>query len=315
MVNRTLDVSQAQILLLDSDIVGVPTETVYGLAGNAFSEKAVAKIFDAKRRPTFDPLIVHVSNLDMLQRVVSSIPSAFSPLMEAFWPGPLTLLFQKSTSIPDLVTSGLPKVAVRWPAHPILLELLDSLPFPLAAPSANPFGYISPTSARHVLDQLGDSIGGVIDGGESSVGVESTIVDFENGLFKILRLGGIPVEDIERVLGHEVLVQTSSSQPAAPGMLDQHYAPKTKLWLGDIAEGLKIFAEKKVAVLSLLPIDGDFFNLPLSAHGDLTEAAANLFKYMRHLDNQGWDAIIAQPMPNKGLGRAINDRLTRASIK
>ena len=306
---------QAHHLLTRNEVIGVPTETVYGLAGNAFSETAVAKIFEAKNRPTFDPLIVHVASQEMLSEVVSHVPEEYLELMQHFWPGPLTLLFQKSTKIPDLVTSGLPKVAVRWPAHPEFQALLQSLPFPLAAPSANPFGYISPTSAQHVMDQLGDKIGGVLEGGECEVGVESTIVDVENGEFKVLRLGGIAVEDIERVIGKKTAVQTSSSQPAAPGMLDQHYAPKTKLWWGDIQEGLKLFEGKKIAVLSFMASEGDYFNQPLSARGSLTEAAAHLFKYMRQLDGQGWEVIIAEPLPNIGLGRAINDRLLRASIK
>jgi len=315
MVNRTLDVSQAQILLQASEIVGVPTETVYGLAGNAYSEVAVAKIFEAKNRPTFDPLIVHVASHEMLEEVVDHVPMEYRALIQHFWPGPLTLLFQKSIRIPDLVTSGLPKVAVRWPAHPLFQALLQSLPFPLAAPSANPFGYISPTSAQHVMDQLGDKIGGVLDGGECAVGVESTIVDVENEEYKVLRLGGIAVEDIERVIGKKVSVQTSSSMPAAPGMLDQHYAPKTKLWLGEIAEGLKLFEGKSIAVLSFMACEGVFYNQPLSLQGSLTEAAAHLFKYLRQLDSQGWEVIIAEPLPNVGLGRAINDRLLRASIK
>jgi len=306
---------EAHRLLTRNEVIGVPTETVYGLAGNAFSETAVAKIFEAKNRPTFDPLIVHVASTQMLEEVVSHVPEEYRELMQHFWPGPLTLLFQKSTKIPDLVTSGLPKVAVRCPAHPVFQALLQSLPFPLAAPSANPFGYISPTSAQHVLDQLGDVIGGVLDGGESAVGVESTIVDFEDGAYKVLRLGGTTVEEIEQVLGKKVLVQTSSSQPAAPGMLDQHYAPKTKFWLGEISEGLKIFSGKNIAVMSFVPLKGDFFNLPLSIRGDLKEAAAHLFQYMRDLDDRGFEVIIAEPVPNEGLGRAINDRLLRASIK
>ena len=315
MADIVSDIEIAAQYLRLNEVVGVPTETVYGLAGNAYSEEAVMKIFEVKNRPAFDPLIVHIASSDRLSSVVSQIPEEYYELMENFWPGPLTLLFDRSDLIPDCVTSGLPKVAVRCPAHPMFLSLLSSLDFPLAAPSANPFGYISPTQAQHVLDQLGNRIPCVLDGGNCEVGVESTILDYHEGVWSILRLGGISVEEIEKVIGTSVVVRSSSSRPEAPGMLEQHYSPKTKLWLGNIAEGVEKWGSENNVILTLRPSKQFAQNIFLSAQGDLKEAAKNLFRCLRELDNQHFDWIIAELMPEEGLGRAMNDRLRRASIK
>ena len=309
------DIAPAVNLLKQNEVVAIPTETVYGLAGNAFSEMAVSKIFEAKNRPSFDPLIVHIASFEMLDKVAAKVPNQYLKVMEKCWPGPLTLLFEKSAKIPDLVTSGSDKVAVRWPQHPVMQTILESLDFPLAAPSANPFGYISPTSAQHVLNQLEGKIPCVVDGGESQVGVESTILDYTQTGWVVLRLGGISVEQIEEVVGENVSVNVSSSRPQAPGMLDQHYAPKTKLSFGDIEMAKTKYTEKNWIALTLTPQGIYPHNAFLSATGNLQEAAANLFKVMRRLDDENWDIILAEKMPEMGLGRAINDRLFRASIK
>jgi L-threonylcarbamoyladenylate synthase len=309
------DIAPAVNLLKQNEVVAIPTETVYGLAGNAFSEMAVSKIFEAKNRPSFDPLIVHIASFEMLDKVAAKVPNQYLKVMEKCWPGPLTLLFEKSAKIPDLVTSGSDKVAVRWPQHPVMQTILESLDFPLAAPSANPFGYISPTSALHVLNQLEGKIPCIVDGGESQVGVESTILDYTQTGWVVLRLGGISVEQIEEVVGEKVSVNVSSSRPQAPGMLDQHYAPKTKLSFGDIEMGKTKYAEKNWIAMTLTPQGIYPHNAFLSATGNLQEAAANLFKVMRRLDDENWDIILAEKMPEMGLGRAINDRLFRASIK
>ena len=309
------DIAPAVNLLKQNEVVAIPTETVYGLAGNAFSEMAVSKIFEAKNRPSFDPLIVHIASFEMLDKVAAKVPNQYLKVMEKCWPGPLTLLFEKSAKIPDLVTSGSDKVAVRWPQHPVMQTILESLDFPLAAPSANPFGYISPTSAQHVLNQLEGKIPCIVDGGESQVGVESTILDYTQTGWVVLRLGGISVEQIEEVVGEKVSVNVSSSRPQAPGMLDQHYAPKTKLSFGDIEMAKTKYTEKNWIALTLTPQGIYPHNAFLSATGNLQEAAANLFKVMRRLDDENWDIILAEKMPDMGLGRAINDRLFRASIK
>src|SRR5260221_6332098 len=195
------DIAKAKALLEQGKLVAIPTETVYGLAGNALNIDAATKIFAAKNRPYFDPLIVHVSNFQSVEEYAEKIPSKAIELMKRFWPGPLTVLLSKKNNIPDLVTSGLDRVGLRCPDHPMTLELLRSLTFPLAAPSANPFGYVSPTNPRHVNDQLGNEIEYILDGGECKVGIESTIVGFENDMPIIHRLGGLRVEGIESVTG------------------------------------------------------------------------------------------------------------------
>jgi L-threonylcarbamoyladenylate synthase len=306
----TSDINQAQRLLNEGHLVAIPTETVYGLAGNALNPLAVSKIFEAKRRPFFDPLIVHIANENQLKLCVDEIPDKANLLMEKFWPGPLTLLFQKSNLIPDIVTSGLPKVAVRMPNHALTLSLLNGLEFPLAAPSANPFGYISPTCAEHVAKNLGDVILMVLDGGNCAVGLESTIVDASETPVKILRLGGVSVEEIEKCLGEAVLVQKSSSQPQAPGMLDSHYAPRKPMYWFN--ESIHALSSSRIGYLSFNhDLIGDIV-FELSKKGDLVEAAAHLFQGMRWLDDQDVDCIVVKPFPDEGIGKAINDRLSRA---
>ncbi|MEM6297612.1 MAG: L-threonylcarbamoyladenylate synthase, partial [Bacteroidota bacterium] len=244
------DITEAQRLLEAGEVVAIPTETVYGLAGNGFNLKAISEIFAVKNRPKFDPLILHTDSLEKLKAWVDEFPPLAQQLAEVFWPGPLTLVLPKTNQIPELVTSGLPDVAFRIPAHSLTRELLSRLDFPLAAPSANPFGFVSPTTPTHVHTQLGDKIPYILDGGACPVGLESTIIAFPDGKPKILRLGGLALEEIEKVIGKVEVQNHSSSNPAAPGMLKSHYSPRQPLILGDLNELLDHYKGQNVGVLS-----------------------------------------------------------------
>ncbi|MBL0309198.1 MAG: threonylcarbamoyl-AMP synthase [Bacteroidetes bacterium] len=311
------DIHKAKALLLEDSVVAIPTETVYGLAANALSEEAVVKIFAAKNRPFFDPLIVHTYSLDAMRKYVEDIPAKAIILLQQFSPGPITLLLKKKIIIPDLVTSGLDTVAMRIPNHPLTLSLLRELEFPLAAPSANPFGYISPTTAQHVADQLQGKIPYILDGGVATVGVESTIVGFEGEQPVVFRLGGLTIEKIERVIGKVQIRIQDSSNPAAPGMLSSHYAPIKKLRLvGEESHELEKLDKRRMGVIAFdkyIETISKENQILLSPKGDLSEAAKNLFAAMRRLDNSNVDLILAVHFPDIGLGRAINDRLKRAS--
>jgi len=312
------DLSRAVHLLNDGYLVGIPTETVYGLAGNALNPAAVASIFEAKNRPSFDPLIVHISDATELTRYALTLPEAARRLASLFWPGPLTLLLPRRAVIPDLVTSGLDRVALRVPAHEMTLQLLQALDFPLAAPSANPFGYVSPTTAQHVVDQLGGRIPYVLDGGACAVGLESTIVGFEADGVVVYRLGGLSVEAIEAEVGPVRLAINQSGNPSAPGMLTSHYAPRKHLYVGDLETLISRFAGRRLGILrfqrSAQKTDAvqEAF---LSENGDVAEAAQRLFGALRRLDAADIDLILAEPAPETGLGRAINDRLRRAAAR
>lgn len=306
------DISIAVQLLQQDQVIGIPTETVYGLAGNALKPEVAARIFEIKNRPTFDPLIVHCAHVDAVPSYVTEIPLWANDLMKHFSPGPLTLLLPRNSNIPDLVTSGLNRVAIRVPAHPVIAEVLSKLNFPLAAPSANPFGYISPTEANHVEAQLGNLIPYVLDGGPCQVGLESTIIGEESGKLIVYRAGGLSIEELEHVTG-KLEIRQGNSSPESPGMLKSHYAPKKKLILGDLDTLLQEHAGKKIAVLSFQKNYAPIHNLILSPKGNTTEAARNLFAYMRLLDDGDSDIILAEKVPAVGLGIAINDRLTRAA--
>lgn len=307
------DISKAKNILTAGNTVAIPTETVYGLAANALDTSAVSQIFSIKKRPSFDPLIVHTHSIDALHSFVREIPEAARLLAETFWPGPLTLLLPKKSIISDLVTSGLDRVAVRIPNHPLTLALLQSLDFPLAAPSANPFGYISPTTAQHVADQLGNDVEYILDGGAANVGVESTIVGWEDGNATIMRVGGLSIEEIEKVVGKVNVLAVSSSNPSAPGMLKSHYAPRIPMQVGTISELIQRYASKKIAVLSFQQaFPFVHTNYILSKTGDLNEAAQHLFAAMRELDGTDAEIILTEFVPGVGLGLAINDRLKRA---
>jgi len=304
-------------LLRQGKLVGIPTETVYGLAANALNEKAVLSIFEAKNRPFFDPLIIHVPSLKAAENYAFLQDERLILLAKNFWPGPLTLLLPKKELIPDLVTSGLSQVAVRVPNHPLSLALLNELDFPLAAPSANPFGYVSPTEAKHVNDQLGTKVDYILDGGSCAVGLESTIVGIEEDTLCVYRLGGLALETIETLVGAVELRLNQSSDPKAPGQLKNHYAPKKPLFIGNIAQLLKTHAHKKVAVISFgEEFKGEtIFLFELSKKKNIEEAAINLFKCLRLADESLADIVICDYLPESGLGRAINDRLKRASVR
>jgi L-threonylcarbamoyladenylate synthase len=307
------DIKKAKELLESGQLVAIPTETVYGLAGNAFDKASVAKIFETKNRPEFDPLIVHVPSIEQASHYVASIPQQARVLAEKFWPGPLTIVVKKKSIIPDLVTAGLDTVGLRCPDHPLTQALLNALSFPLAAPSANPFGYVSPTTAAHVNEQLGEKIPYILDGGSCDVGIESTIVGFDDNIPVIYRMGGLSQEKIEAVIGRVATQLHSSSNPKAPGQLKSHYAPVKRLILGDIIDLLQKYPAHCSGILTF---DKDFnspYQFILSPNSSVEEAAQNLFTALRELDKQPVDVILAELVPDHGLGRAINDRLRRAA--
>ena len=311
------DIDKAATLLKAGKLVAIPTETVYGLAGNAFNEDSVLNIFETKERPHFDPLIVHSSSAQWVKEHVEEVPHLAQKLMNEFWPGPLTLVLPKKSIIPDIVTSGLDSVAVRIPSHPMELELIQKLDFPLAAPSANPFGYVSPTTAQHVNDQLGDKIDYILDGGSTTVGLESTIIGFEDGKPIIYRFGGLSIDVIEDSIGKVEVALNQSSDPKAPGMLKSHYSPGKPLYFGNPGELIPDFEGKRIGFLGFmthlefLPPERQ---LILSPRGDLQEAALNLFAFMREFEKFPVDVILAEELPEIGLGKAINDRLRRAAV-
>jgi L-threonylcarbamoyladenylate synthase len=312
-------VQNAVSLLNQDQIIGIPTETVYGLAGNIYSSKAIRSIFELKQRPFFNPLIVHIKSAEDLSEIATEIPEKALLLAAAFWPGPLTLVLKKQTNIPDLVTGGKDTVAVRVPNHPLTLALLEQLTYPLAAPSANPFGCISPTKAAHVAGYFGDSLAMVLDGGDCKKGIESTIIGFENGEPILYRLGSLATEDIEAVVGAVKMITHDDIAPAAPGMLSRHYAPLTTTLLStNVAELLKTFSNKKIGVLVFQNgIDDAKIAQQevLSLTGNLAEAAAQLYAALHRLDKCKLDLIIAERFPDVGLGKTINDRLQRATKK
>ena len=313
------EISKAVEILNDEELVAIPTETVYGLAANIFSEKAVKKIFEMKNRPFFNPLIVHIHSLNQLEDLVKNLPSKAKLLAESFWPGPLTLVLKKHESVPDLVTAGKDSVAVRMPNHSVTLELLRSLNFPLAAPSANPFGNISPTKAVHVAEYFGEKLQMVLEGGDCKNGIESTIIGFEEDEPILYRFGAISTEEIEKVIGKIIIRNKEEIAPNAPGMLLRHYAPNTPTYLeNDVEEFLKLFPDKKIGVLLFsknVQASENVYQKVLSPSGDLKEAAANLYESLHHLDKLGLDLIIAERLPNFDLGVSINDRLQRATEK
>jgi L-threonylcarbamoyladenylate synthase len=311
------DVERAAGLIVHAGLVAFATETVYGLGANALDARAVARIFEAKGRPRFDPLIVHVDGTEWLDRLVTLVPDNARRLIDRFWPGPLTLVLPKTSLVPDIVTAGLPSVGVRMPAHPSALNLLARAGTPVAAPSANLFGHVSPTTAQHVADQLGSRIDYILDGGPCSVGVESTVLDMTGSSPVLLRPGGLSREQIEAVVGPVNRVNTAPSDEnpqLSPGLLTTHYAPRTPLVLLGREEPLPSAASMGLLALGPESPLAPFAALEiLSPRGDLTEAAANLFAAMRRLDDQELDLIVARPVPRTGLGEAINDRLQRAA--
>ena len=311
-------IQAAVAALQNNEIVAMPTETVYGLAGNAYSEVAVQKIFALKNRPHYNPLIVHIKSAHFLQQVAKNIPVVAIQLADAFWPGPLTLVLEKQDHIPAIVSGGKNTVGVRVPNHPVALELLQQLDFPLAAPSANPFGSISPTTAKHVEDYFSGSLDIILEGGSCEKGIESTIIGFENEQAVLYRQGSTKVQDIEKITGPlKIRVHANNESVVAPGMLSKHYAPiTTTILTGDIALDIQKYSDKRIGVLQLSPTTLPSFVIAvetLSQTGNLEEAAKNLYAAMHRLDHQNLDLIIAQKMPAVGMGLAINDKLERAA--
>lgn len=318
MANIGKDIDLAKQKLVNGGLVAIPTETVYGLGANALDEKAVLSIFEAKNRPFFDPLIIHVATIESVEKYAILSDPRLLKLANTFWPGPLTLLLPKKNNVPDIVTSGLDTVAVRVPNHALALSLLNTVKFPLAAPSANPFGYVSPTEPEHVNRQLGDRVDYILDGGKCTVGIESTIVGIEEGDVCVYRLGGLSVEDIESCIGKVNLKINLSSDPKAPGQLKNHYAPSKPLHIGDINEWAKSNPLKRIAYVAFgkqKQILNNVTVFNLSESKSASEAAINLFTVLRTIDEGNFDLIIAELLPEEGLGRAINDRLKRAETK
>ncbi|MEM6770136.1 MAG: L-threonylcarbamoyladenylate synthase [Bacteroidota bacterium] len=315
----TEDITIAASALREGKLVAIPTETVYGLGANALDLDAVAGIFAAKNRPAFDPLIIHQANAEKILCYASEVPAAARKLATACWPGPLTLVLPKAANVPHLVTAGLPTVALRVPAHPLTQQLLSKLDFPVAAPSANPFGYVSPTTAEHVADQLGDKIDVILNGGACEVGLESTIVGFPDGVPTVLRKGGLAVETLSAMLGQPLAVKThSSSAPAAPGMLSKHYSPGVEM----VLLGTKSAVFTPISAADALITFGEYWRpsgspeydiYNLSVSGNLKEAAANLFATLRTIAKANYRKVYVNEVPEQGLGRAINDRLRRAA--
>ncbi|MFM8475821.1 MAG: L-threonylcarbamoyladenylate synthase [Planctomycetaceae bacterium] len=315
------DLARAAELLQAGRLVAIPTETVYGLAADALNPAAVAEVFEAKQRPAFDPLIVHVPERSAAASLVLNFPPLAERLADAFWPGPLTLVLPRRHCIPDLVTSGLPGVGIRVPAHRLTLQLLRQVQRPLAAPSANPFGGISPTTPQHVLDGLGGRVDYILDGGPCAVGVESTVVSLMQPQPQLLRPGGISLEELERVAGAvtpppQQAGDDDAAQPA-PGMLSRHYAPRTLLLLLDEPSVARPVPGRRCGLLTWgeFPEEGGFDRIAwLGPGSDLRICAANFFAGLRDLDSFGLDVIIARLFPERGLGRALNDRLRRAAV-
>jgi L-threonylcarbamoyladenylate synthase len=311
------DVQRATDIIRSGGLVAIPTETVYGLAADALDPAAVLRIFEAKQRPHFDPLIVHVADLEAAKALSNGMDPLALRLAEAFWPGPLTLVVPKAAHVPDVVTSGLDTLGLRVPAHPLTLDLLRLCGRPLAAPSANPFGYVSPTTAAHVNTQLSDRVDYILDGGPTTVGIESTIVGFEADGPVIYRLGGLEVGAIESVIGPVRLAINQSSDPKAPGQLLSHYAPRIPVHIfdGSVPKG---WAESGFGLLTLNAVPIGLHPKEtrfLSRDGDMNEAASNLFAALRELGDLPLAGIMAVPLPEIGLGPAMNDRLKRAAGK
>lgn len=311
------DIHEAVRLLKQGELVAIPTETVYGLAADASNEEAIERIFTVKGRPKKNPLIVHLADGMPLSDWVTELPTEAERLMTAFWPGPLTLVLQKSRKVSSMITASRDTVAIRIPAHRMTQELLKEFGGPLVAPSANPSNYISPTTAEHVADQLGNLISYVLDGGPCEKGLESTIIAFPDGVPTLLRYGAIPKEAIEAAIGPVAAYIRSSDAPAAPGMMKKHYSPRTRFLLVDDLPKALEEAEGAIGILSpkLLEVAGDkqLHQECLSVSGDAQEAAKELYAAMHRLDAKGLDVIIAERFPDEGIGRAINDRLERAA--
>lgn len=310
------DIQEAVRFLEHNEVVAIPTETVYGLAGNALNDSSVAKIYAAKNRPAFNPLIIHISGIDEISKY-AELDGISAKLAAVFMPGPLTLLLPKKATVPDITTAGSGKVAIRVPNHSLTLTLLQSLSFPLAAPSANPSGYISPTMAAHVYQGLHGKIPYILDGGPTTVGVESTIVEVCADHILLHRTGGIDELQLEAVTGLPVRIPQDEAVPETPGQLKSHYAPNTPLYRGDVEKLIQEHGNKKIAIISFnkMYAGKNITCYPLSTNGSLPEAANQLFATLRKIDALKYDIILAEYFPTEGIGSAINDRIGRAQAE
>jgi L-threonylcarbamoyladenylate synthase len=313
-----LKIEEAAGAIRNGGVAAFPTETVYGLGADVFQPEAVDWVFRIKGRPHYNPLIAHIADRNQLQDLVPSVPAPALRLMEAFWPGPLAIVLPKRKEVPDMVTGGKGSIAIRMPENPIALKLIRSCATPIAAPSANAFTCTSPTTAQHVKDQLGSQCEVIIDGGACRVGVESTVISFTGALPVVLRPGGVTVEEIEQLIGNvEVLSSPSEKEEAAesPGLMSNHYAPATKLVA--FAEIPAAYADQSdIGLLLFAPPESKYAGVVevLSKSGNTKEAAANFFAALRRLDALGLREIIAEYVPEAGLGHAINNRLSKAAM-
>ena len=310
------NIKKAKKYLDKNHCVAVPTETVYGLAGDALNEKAVEEIFILKKRPLHNPLILHISSYEKLREITKNIPFKAKKLAKKFWPGPLTLVLEKKNKVSNTVSAGKSTIAVRVPNHPLTLKLLNSIDFPLAAPSANPSGFISPTTATHVSSFFKDGLDVILNGGLCSKGLESTIIGFENDNPILYRHGAIPISDLENCVGTIGKKIKDNLNPSSPGMFSRHYSPRTPIILtNNFSKYIYQNKDKKIGVLSFENKEG--FSLAtkheiLSKNGDIDEAAKNFYSALHSLDSKNLDIIITTLLPEKGLGKTINDRLKRA---
>jgi len=317
------DIQIAAAFLKAGELVAIPTETVYGLAGNALSEASVAKIYTAKNRPSFNPLILHIANINQMHEY-AFVDEISWKLAQHFMPGPLTLLLPKKITVPDITTAGSKKCAIRVPNQPLSLALLAELNFPLAAPSANPSGYISPTNAQHVMEGLHGKIAYILDGGDTTVGLESTICEVTEEVIILHRAGSVTAEQLSTVTGMKVvnpaayqapvISDHSPDSPATPGQLKSHYAPHTPLFMGNVNELIQTHAGKKIAVISFHTHYEGVDNFILAPDHQLFTAASKLFATLRTIDNSDYEIILSEYFPNEGIGIAINDRISRAQF-
>jgi L-threonylcarbamoyladenylate synthase len=332
-ITETTAIEKAAQLLLNNEVVAFPTETVYGLGANALEKQAVLKIFEAKGRPTDNPLIAHISDKNQLPVLIEGdVPEIAEKLINKFWPGPLTLIFNKSMRMPQVTTAGLNTVAVRMPSHPVALALISKVNLPLAAPSANSSGFPSPTRAQHVYNDLNGKIPLIVDGGISNIGVESTVIEIEENTVNILRPGGITRKMISEVIGDSYQVKLANSaevnRPKSPGMKYKHYAPNTPLWifkndnsLEELLSKYNINNKETLVILSsetLNEIDKGFVKTNIKNMGtinNLEYIAKNLFNLLREVDQKDYELVLIEEVPNRDIGEAVMNRLKKAAIK
>jgi len=308
------EIEAAAKLIREGNVVAFPTETVYGLGANALDPLAVARIFEVKERPSFDPLIVHIANSETIETLSASDDERIKKLADKFWPGPLTIVLPKSDTVPDLVTSGLPTVGIRMPDNEIALRLIKAAGCPIAAPSANKFGRISPTTAAHVRKQL-PSVACILDGGPAKVGIESTVIRLHDDGFEILRQGVITLQELKRVLPQSTQAGKDDTLLPSPGLLKSHYSPEKPIFiLGHVPENIDF---KEAAFLSFSGKNASGYKRIeyLSRNSDLKEAAANLFSALHRLEESDVKYIIAEPVPENGIGSAIMDKLNKAAFR